>query len=228
MTSTRQPVRRGRPSATDPETTKRAILDAARKVFAEDGYGATLGAIARVAGVTAPAISHHFGSKRELFGAVADDVDGSLLALFDRSLADVNGFGPRLRALVDAAIDAHRGDPSLTAFLSVAQLEFHRMNGGSQVPVAGQGGVVALLWRIVGEARADGELPDDSAPEAVVALLLSVTLGVAFYATVIDPSVHEALFSEWRRLVGGELIPRSRPERGGATRRSTKRQSTAR
>ena len=43
------------------------ILDAATKVFAEDGYDrASFGAIAAVAGVSRPVVYDHFGSKKEL------------------------------------------------------------------------------------------------------------------------------------------------------------------
>ena len=58
--------RRGRrPGGTD---TKSALLDAARKVFAEQGYdGATVRAIATHAGVDAAMVNHWFGSKEGLF-----------------------------------------------------------------------------------------------------------------------------------------------------------------
>ena len=58
--------RRGRrPGGTD---TKAALLDAARKVFSEQGYdGATVRAIATKAGVDAAMVNHWFGSKEGLF-----------------------------------------------------------------------------------------------------------------------------------------------------------------
>jgi AcrR family transcriptional regulator len=58
--------RRGRrPGGTD---TKSALLDAAREVFAEQGYdGATVRAIATKAGVDAAMVNHWFGSKEGLF-----------------------------------------------------------------------------------------------------------------------------------------------------------------
>ncbi len=58
--------RRGRrPGGTD---TKAALLEAARAVFAEQGYdGATVRAIATRAGVDAAMVNHWFGSKEGLF-----------------------------------------------------------------------------------------------------------------------------------------------------------------
>lgn len=62
----RKARRRGRrPGGTD---TKAALLDAAREVFAEQGYdGATVRAIATRAGVDAAMVNHWFGSKEGLF-----------------------------------------------------------------------------------------------------------------------------------------------------------------
>jgi AcrR family transcriptional regulator len=51
--------------------TTSALVDAARELFAADGYGATsLDAVALEAGVTKGALYHHFDGKRQLFEAV--------------------------------------------------------------------------------------------------------------------------------------------------------------
>ncbi len=62
----RQSRRRGRrPGGAD---TKTALLDAAREVFAQQGYdGATVRVIATRAGVDAAMVNHWFGSKEGLF-----------------------------------------------------------------------------------------------------------------------------------------------------------------
>ena len=52
----------------DPEDTKRAILAAARQLFAANGFDrATVRAIAAEADVDPALVNHHFGSKRGLF-----------------------------------------------------------------------------------------------------------------------------------------------------------------
>lgn len=54
------------------EETRDAILDAARKLFAEKGYkGATMAQIAKQVGITDAAIYRHFKDKHELFVACA-------------------------------------------------------------------------------------------------------------------------------------------------------------
>lgn len=55
----------------DPEAARRAVLDAAERLFAERGFaGASLRDIAHAAGASQPLIQHHFGSKEGLYRAV--------------------------------------------------------------------------------------------------------------------------------------------------------------
>lgn len=59
--------------------TRRALLDAARGLFGEKGFhGAAAAEIARRAGVTRGAMYHHFEDKRDLFRAVAEEIEGEL------------------------------------------------------------------------------------------------------------------------------------------------------
>ena len=53
------------------EATTTALVDAARELFAKDGYAATsLDAVAAKARVTKGAVYHHFQGKQQLFEAV--------------------------------------------------------------------------------------------------------------------------------------------------------------
>ena len=61
---------------------KDQILAAARTVFAQGGYQATTGQVARAAGVSQPYVVRLFGSKRELFLAVYREVAGRILDAF--------------------------------------------------------------------------------------------------------------------------------------------------
>lgn len=55
----------------DPESTKKALLDAAEKEFLEKGFGkSVMSQIARRAGVTKSLIHHYFGSKQGLWEEV--------------------------------------------------------------------------------------------------------------------------------------------------------------
>jgi TetR/AcrR family transcriptional regulator len=55
----------------DPEGTQTAIIDAAERLFAENGFAATsMRDISTASSVSHPLIHHHFGSKEELYSAV--------------------------------------------------------------------------------------------------------------------------------------------------------------
>ena len=63
----------GKQSREVSEKTKKAVLKAALKVFAREGfYNAKLREIADLAGTTHSLIRHHFGSKYDLYKAVVD------------------------------------------------------------------------------------------------------------------------------------------------------------
>jgi len=64
----------GRPRAQPLEDQRRQVLDAARAVFAHNGFhGATIEAVARGAEMPRPTVYEIFGGKDELFAAVVDD-----------------------------------------------------------------------------------------------------------------------------------------------------------
>ena len=59
------------PRRRDPEATRASILEAAEKLFVENGFAATsMSDIASRAAITKSLIHHHFGSKEELWGEV--------------------------------------------------------------------------------------------------------------------------------------------------------------
>ena len=63
------------------ESTRRALMDAGHRLFAERGYGgAAREAIVAEAGVTRGALQHHFGDKLGLFQAVYEEVEEQMVA----------------------------------------------------------------------------------------------------------------------------------------------------
>jgi AcrR family transcriptional regulator len=63
------------------QSTRAALIAAARPLFAEGGYaGVGTEEIVRAAGVTRGALYHHFAGKRELFAAVYEQIEAELSA----------------------------------------------------------------------------------------------------------------------------------------------------
>jgi AcrR family transcriptional regulator len=89
--------------------TKRLILNAAEKLFANDGFSATsLRQITTAADVNLAAVNYHFGSKESLIDAVIsrrlDPMNRERLGLLDRLEAEAGEQGPALEAIVEAFI----------------------------------------------------------------------------------------------------------------------------
>lgn len=106
-----------------PEQVRRALLDCAAQIAAEDGAAAiTIQAVATRAGVTKGGLLHHFDSKQALLAAVFQDLLDKMDREIDRTLADDPASRGRFtRAYVRACFsDRLLGDRSLWGALSVA------------------------------------------------------------------------------------------------------------
>lgn len=90
-------------------TTRKALIDTARALFAERGYAAVpADEIVRAAGVTRGALYHHFGDKQGLFRAVVEQLEAEITA----EVATTAG---------DATDPVAAGMAALSHFLQVCQ-----------------------------------------------------------------------------------------------------------
>src|SRR5947208_11277144 len=92
------------------EATTSALVDAARELFARDGYEATsLAAVAANANVTKGAVYHHFDGKRQLFEAVfnreVERIAAPLVATYARKKDPWDAFHAACRAFLDECLD---------------------------------------------------------------------------------------------------------------------------
>ncbi len=86
--------------------TRRDILEASARVFAEAGYhGATMQAIARAAGFTAASLYTYFRSKDEIYEALVDDLRAAVLATFDARFPAGLTFAQRLELLLQRQLE---------------------------------------------------------------------------------------------------------------------------
>lgn len=94
-TTVEEPRRRkpGRPKKSEAQDTKAALLHAAVRLFAENGFaGTSIRAIAREAGLSESGLYAHYGSKRAIFDAATERLGPagvvSVMADFDGQTAD--------------------------------------------------------------------------------------------------------------------------------------------
>jgi AcrR family transcriptional regulator len=92
------------------EATTAALVDAARELFARDGYDATsLDAVAASANVTKGAVYHHFEGKRQLFEAVfqceVERMVTPLAAAYARKKDPWDAFKASCQAFLDESLD---------------------------------------------------------------------------------------------------------------------------
>jgi AcrR family transcriptional regulator len=92
------------------EATTGALVDAARELFALDGYAATsLAAVAARANVTKGAVYHHFEGKQQLFEAVftreVERMATPLVAAYARKKDPWDAFKAGCRAFLDECLD---------------------------------------------------------------------------------------------------------------------------
>jgi AcrR family transcriptional regulator len=81
LVKSKHPERQRRSQAERSATTRGALVQAARELFARDGYAATgREAIVERAGVTRGALYHHFADKEALFRAVFEGLEAEVMA----------------------------------------------------------------------------------------------------------------------------------------------------
>lgn len=89
------------------ETTRTALLDAARRLFIERGYAETATPdIVAAAGVTRGALYHHFTDKRALFRAVVEQEAAAVAAEIEYATPDVHSAAEGLIVGGDTYFDA--------------------------------------------------------------------------------------------------------------------------
>ncbi len=147
--------------------TRRALLSAARVLFAEKGFAATgREEIAERAGVTRGALYHHFASKTEVAAAVVEELEGELVDLVVAAAREGSGVRDQLHRGCRAYMDAC-ADPTMARILADAPavLGIEACRALDAVACA------PLLAEVFARAKDEGiTVPGD--PDVAAALLL--------------------------------------------------------
>ena len=123
----REPQRLGRPPASSSAETRDRIIDIAVAAYSEVGYSATTNKfIATKAGVTTGALYHYFDSKIEMYRAAYEHVQREIYERLGDALNGVEGFIPRLEAVLESAHVLNRDEPWLARFIGAARVDMAR------------------------------------------------------------------------------------------------------
>lgn len=181
----------------DPEGTRRAILEAAQRIFVDKGVGSTsMTDIAKAANVTKSLIHHHFGSKDELWRAVKqasfERYFTQMLEIIRSDKPDVNP----LAAAMEFTFGFHQKAPEMSRMLSWMHLDRDPLRHPLHDQVCREG-----LSRIK-TAQDNGEFRQDVEAAWIQAGFLLLT--TAYFQ-------QETMFAEWD--LGSEEPDGERAER---------------
>lgn len=119
--------RRGRPPATDSADTRRAILFAARQLFAERGYASVTNKdVASAVGITTGALYHYVESKLDLYAEVDRDMQRLIYEQFQDAVNSSDTFLGKLTAVLEASHRMGVQDPSLAGFVGAVRTDTRR------------------------------------------------------------------------------------------------------
>jgi AcrR family transcriptional regulator len=181
-------------------TTRRALLDAARYLFAERGYhGTAAEEIVRRAGLTRGALYHHFEDKKDLFRAVVDEMEGEIDEEIEEAERAQSGLPEAVmagyRAFIDAVLDPEMRRTFFLDGPSVLGWEWHQIDARHAVGKIEEG-LEALI--------AEGFM-EPQPIKAMARLINGVLLEAAFFvATSEDPqAARDEVWDAMERLLGG-------------------------
>jgi AcrR family transcriptional regulator len=181
-------------------STRRALLDAARSLFAEKGYhGTAAEEIVGRAGLTRGALYHHFEDKRDLFRVVVDEMEGEI----DEEIEAAERAQPGLpeavmagyRAFIDAVLDPEMRRTFFLDGPSVLGWEWREIDARHAVGKIEEG-----LEALIAEGFVEPQ------PVGPLARLINGTLLEAafFVAASEDPeAARDEVWGAMERLVGG-------------------------
>jgi len=185
--------------------TRAALLDAAARVYARDGFdGATLDQVAEEAGFTKGAVYDHFGSKENLLVALLDEhltaEIAQQVALFD----PVKETSERPRAGADRWMQELHEDPAVFRLFVELWVHAQRDDRLRRRLVTGMNAMRATLKGFAAERSSlSGLVPPDEAAERFATVMLAVSVGMGMVALLDPDHVPQRLFGDALAMLVG-------------------------
>ena len=200
----------GRPPAINSTETRGRIIDNARRVFSEVGYeGATFSTIADRANLTRPALNYHFKNKRELYRAVVDDTDASVVAAGIQKGREAATLGGQMVAFVHAAAQVDAEDRSAAAFLVTSIMPCHRPQHDEKPEHIATKNTRHFVQWVVNGAIERGELRTDIEAALLVESLLAITWGMVFYIVFVGGDSELGVITDYFTNMLSGIVPGS-------------------
>jgi AcrR family transcriptional regulator len=188
--STEAPGQQSEPALrADAERNRERIMEAARRLYATEGLGASMASVAREAGVGKATLSRRFASREDLIDAVFADRMGAYAIAITEALADPDSWQGFTR-YIETVCAMQAAD---LGFAAVLTLTFPTAKALEARRVEAYHGFVELIAR----AKATGHLRADFASQDLVILLMANAGVIA--------ATGDAAPGSWRRLVGQML-----------------------
>lgn len=181
-------------------------MRAAREVFSELGYdAATFQAIAIRADLTRPAINHYFASKRLLYQEVVDQTNALVIESAVQQSQRESTLAGRIRAFIQAAVQAQGQDRSVAAFLVTSVLESERHPELAETDHDSREFTRGYVKSAIKDAVDAGEVRSDIDIEAAAEMLMAVMWGLGFYAGFVgDQERLVAITDQFLQLLNGK------------------------
>ncbi len=143
----------------DAEATKKTVLQAAERLFAEKGFaGTTLREIAEASGASGPLIVFHFKDKQGVYEAVKAAIIRRFFAAHDETPLPEASFRSFLEHILRAMFRFYRDNPSMLRLANWGRLE------GNTDPWPGEEEWHHACWDRIRQAQECGEIRADLTP----------------------------------------------------------------
>lgn len=194
----------GRPKGADSAQTLARLLEAAKLTFAENGYkDASNKMIAQRAEMTSGSIYHYYPSKQELFLAVHEQLQETMLTQREDSLSDAKTFREAFKLLVDEMARINIEDPTSAGFFAVVRTEARRNPEISEA--LDDSRWLSLYDRMTKLGIENGEIAEANAGH-VKALLALIVLGIAHHSFEAPQTAHHRALDALKLLVDAQLL----------------------